>query len=237
MISMKNIKTLLWDVDGTLLDFLAAEKYGMVKCCREIGVEMDEEMLAVYSGINRAWWEKHERGEVTQREVFTGRLQELFARYGIPDTDYDRFNEHYQIALGEAVFPLEDSLRLFEELGKHFRQYVVTNGSREAQEAKLRRSGLDRMADGVFISSVVGAQKPTEAFFDFVREKTGYLREETMIIGDSLTSDMLGGNNAHIRCCWYNPKGAPRREGIRIDYELHSLWELPALLGVDIQKV
>lgn len=234
---MKNIKTLLWDVDGTLLDFLAAEKYGMTKCCREIGVEMDEEMLAVYSGINRAWWEKHERGEVTQREVFTGRLRELFARYGIPDTDYDRFNEHYQIALGEAVFPLEDSLRLFEGLGRHFRQYVVTNGSREAQEAKLRRSGLDRMADGVFISSVVGAQKPTAAFFDFVREKTGYLPAETMIIGDSLTSDILGGNNAGIRCCWYNPKGAARREGIRVDHELHSLWELPTLLGVDLHEI
>lgn len=233
---MEKITTLLWDVDGTLLDFLAAEKYGMVKCCREIGVEMDDEMLAVYSAINRSWWEKHERGEVTQREVFTGRLQELFARYGIPDTDYDRFNEQYQQALGEVAYPMEDSLRLFKELGKHFRQYLVTNGSREAQEAKLRLSGLDRMADGVFISSVVGAQKPTAAFFDHVQRETGYLRLETMIIGDSLTSDILGGNNAGIRCCWYNPRGAARKEGIRVDHEVRSLWELPALLGVELQS-
>ena len=229
---MKKITTLLWDVDGTLLDFLAAERYGMVKCCREIGVEMDETMLAVYSAINRSWWEKHERGEVTQKEVFNGRLQELFARYGVAYTDYDRFNEHYQQALGEVAYPMEDSLRLFDELGKHFRQYLVTNGSREAQEAKLRRCGLDRMADGVFISSVVGAQKPTKAFFDHVREQTGYLPEETMIVGDSLTSDILGGNNAGIVGCWYNPRGASRKEGIRVDYELKSLWELPALLGV-----
>lgn len=229
----ENITTLLWDVDGTLLDFLAAEKYGMEKCCREIGVEMDAEMLAVYSGINRAWWEKHERGEVTQQEVFTGRMRELFTRYGIAYTDFDRFNERYQQALGEVAFPLEDSLRLFEALGRHFRQYLVTNGSREAQEAKLRRSGLDRMADGVFISAEVGAQKPTVAFFDFVREKTGYLPEETMIVGDSLTSDMLGGNNAGLCCCWYNPRGAARKDGIRVDYELHSLWELPTLLGIE----
>lgn len=230
---MQRITTLLWDVDGTLLDFLAAEKYGMEKCCREIGVEMDAEMLSVYSAINRSWWEKHERGEVTQKEVFTGRPQELFARYGVAYDDYDRFNEHYQQALGEVAYPMEDALRLFGELGKHFRQYLVTNGSREAQEAKLRRCGLDRMADGVFISSVVGAQKPTETFFDHVREKTGYLPEETMIVGDSLTSDILGGNNAGIVCCWYNPRGAKRKEGIRVDHELHSLWELPALLGVD----
>lgn len=230
---MQKITTLLWDVDGTLLDFLAAEKYGMTKCCREIGVEMDEEMIAVYSAINRSWWEKHERGEVTQKEVFTGRLQELFARYGVSYTDYDRFNEHYQQALGEVAYPMEDSLRLFEKLGKQFRQYLVTNGSREAQEAKLRRCGLDKLADGVFISSVVGAQKPTKAFFDFVQEKTGYRPGETMIVGDSLTSDILGGNNAGICCCWYNPRGAARKEGIRVDYELHSLWELPKLLGVE----
>lgn len=230
---MQRITTLLWDVDGTLLDFLAAEKYGMEKCCREIGVEMDEEMLSVYSAINRSWWEKHERGEVTQKEVFAGRLQELFARYGVAYDDYDRFNEHYQQALGEVAYPMEDSLRLFGELGKHFRQYLVTNGSREAQEAKLRRCGLDKMADGVFISSAVGVQKPTKAFFDHVREKTGYLPEETMIVGDSLTSDILGGNNAGIVCCWYNPQGASRKEGIRVDHELHSLWELPALLGVN----
>lgn len=230
---MQKITTLLWDVDGTLLDFLAAEKYGMVKCCREIGVEMDEEMLAVYSAINRSWWEKHERGEVTQREVFTGRLRELFTRYGVDYTDYDRFNARYQQALGEVAYPMEDSLRLFEALGKHFRQYLVTNGSREAQEAKLRRCGLDKLADGVFISSVVGVQKPKKAFFDFVQEKTGYLPDATMIVGDSLTSDILGGNNAGIRCCWYNPRGAVRKEGIRVDHELHSLWELPALLGVE----
>ena len=230
---MQKITTLLWDVDGTLLDFLAAERYGMVKCCREFGVEMDEEMLSVYSAINRSWWEKHERGEVTQKEVLTERLRELFALYGVTYEDYDGFNERYQQALGEVAYPMEDSLRLFGELGKHFRQYLVTNGSREAQEGKLRVSGLGRMADGVFISSVVGAQKPTKAFFDAVQASTHYLPEETMIIGDSLTSDMLGGNNAGICCCWYNPRGAVRKEGIRIDYELHSLWELPALLGVE----
>lgn len=226
--------TLLWDVDGTLLDFLTAEKYGMKKCCREIGVDMDDSMLAAYSAINIAWWEKHERGEVTQQEVFTGRMQEFFALCGIAYTDYDTFNDHYQRALGEVAFPQEDSLRLFAGLSEYFSQYLITNGSRNVQEAKLRLCGLDKMADGVFISSVLGAQKPTEEFFSAVRKQTGYVPETTMIIGDSLTSDMLGGNNAGIICCWYNPKGAPGREGIRIDYEIRSLWELPGLLGIDI---
>lgn len=224
------IQTILWDVDGTLLDFSAAERYGMVKCCKEIGVDMDDAMLADYSAINRSWWEKHERGEVTQKEIFSGRLIELFAKYGISYTDYDRFNERYQIALGEVAFPLDDSLRLLQELKGQACQYAVTNGSRTAQEAKLEKSGIGKLLDGVFISEKIGYQKPSKGFFDIVQKQTGYIPEQTLIVGDSLTSDMQGGNNAGIRCCWYNPKGAPAKDDVRIDFEIRNLWEVKEIL-------
>ena len=86
------IKTLLWDVDGTLLDFRAAEKYGMTKCMAEIGVTLTDEMLARYSKINRSWWGKHERGEATREELFVGRLKDFFEEFGVDYTDYDTFN-------------------------------------------------------------------------------------------------------------------------------------------------
>ena len=224
------IKTLLWDVDGTLLDFLAAEKYGMETCLGEIGVELTEEMLAVYSRINRSWWEKHEKGLCTREEIFIGRLKDFFGEYGIAYTDYDHFNRQYQIALGEAVFPVDDSLTLLKELGKTCKQYMVTNGSKLAQELKLAKSGIDQLCDGVFISELVGIQKPEKAFFDRVQEATGYVKEETLIIGDSLSSDIKGGNNAGIKTCWYNPKGAPLRGDVTVDYEIGNLWELIEIL-------
>ena len=77
------INTILWDVDGTLLDFLAAEKYGMETCLDEIGVKLTEEMLSVYSRINRSWWEKHEKGLCTREEIFEGRLKDFFGEYDI----------------------------------------------------------------------------------------------------------------------------------------------------------
>ena len=88
----------------------------------------------------------------------------------------------------------------------------------------------------MFISAVVGAQKPTEAFFRSVRAQTGYDPARTAIIGDSLTSDMRGGNNAGLVCWWYNPQGQARREDVRVDRELHSLWEIPPLLGVEVRR-
>ena len=224
------IKTLLWDVDGTLLDFLAAEKYGMEKCLGEIGVTLTDEMLAVYSRINRSWWEKHEKGLCTREEIFVGRLKDFFEEYGITYTDYDRFNRQYQIALGEAVFPVDDCLTLLAELGKTYKQYMVTNGSRLAQELKLAKSGIDKLCDGVFISEIVGIQKPEKEFFDRVQEATGYVKEETLIVGDSLSSDIKGGNNAGIKTCWYNPKGVPVRRDVTVDYEISNLRELKEIL-------
>ncbi len=220
------IKNLLWDVDGTLLDFKAAEAYGMKICLQEIGVQLNAEMLASYSAINRSWWEKYERGEVTQEVLRRGRLHDFFAKYCISYTEYDHFNMRYQEALGEAVFPLEDSVRLLQELRPRFRQYIVTNGSKQAQEKKLQKSGINQLADGIFISESIGYQKPSAAFFAAVQAQTGYLQEETLIIGDSLTSDMQGGNNAGILCCWYHPEATSCKKEIRIDYEIRSLWEL-----------
>lgn len=227
------IKTLLWDVDGTLLDFLQAEKYGMRKCLAEIGVELTDGMLECYSAINRSWWEKLERGEATRRDVFVERLREFFARYDIVYDDYDRFNARYQEALGEAAFPIDNCIALFEKLKPHFRMYFVTNGSKRAQELKLAKSGLDKLVHGIFISEEVGYQKPLKAFFDVVKAKTGYVDEETLIIGDSPSSDMQGGNNAHIRCCWYNPKGTQPKDGVKVDYEIRNLWELCEILELE----
>ena len=224
------IKTLLWDVDGTLLDFVAAERYGMNKCLAEIGVTMTDKMLADYSAINRSWWGKHEKGLATREELFVGRLKDFFALYQIDYSDYDSFNRQYQIALGEEVFPMDDCLTLLEELKKSCNLYMVTNGTRVAQELKLAKSGIDKIADGIFISEDVGVQKPEKAFFDRVQAATGYIPEETLIIGDSLSSDIKGGNNAGIKTCWYNPKGSAVNGDVVVDYEIRDLWELKEIL-------
>ena len=118
-----------------------------------------------------------------------------------------------------------------QQLKGRVRQYAVTNGTKVAQQRKLRNSGLDVLLDGVFISEDIGAEKPDIAFFHPVWETIGpYAPDEVLIVGDSLTSDMQGGNNAGIRCCWYNPKGAPVPENLKIDYNIRDLREILTIL-------
>lgn len=226
------IKVILWDVDGTLLDFKQAE-YAAIKKCFEIFElgECTDEMIARYSAINRNYWEKLERGEITKQEVLVNRFAEFFEKENIKTDCASEFNMEYQKWLGETICFCDNSFELLQSLKGRVKQYAVTNGTKAAQDRKLQKSGLIDIFDGVFISEVVGIEKPGIGFFEHVWEKIGaYEKEEIMIVGDSLTSDMQGGNNAGIVCCWYNPKGMGNNTDLKIEYEIDDLQKIVGIL-------
>ena len=230
---MAQINVILWDVDGTLLDFSAAERRALEDCFRSFQMgPCTPELLARYSQINRTYWRRLERGELTKPQVLLGRFEEFFAQEGLNCRDIPAFNQEYQLRLEDTVEFRDDAGSLVARLKGRVRQYAVTNGTRVAQERELSRSGLDRMLDGVFISEIVGTEKPGAAFFDAVFSQIGpCCRDEVMIVGDSLTSDMAGGCGAGIPCCWYDPKGLPVPEDLPIRHTIRNLNEIPSILA------
>lgn len=227
------IKVILWDIDGTLLNFEKAERYALKTCFREFGLgECTDELLAVYGKINTRYWGALERGEITREKVLTGRFEEFF-RCRHLKADAAAFNGRYQELLGEKVFFNDDGYELVKCLKGQVRQYAVTNGTFLAQTRKLEKSGLDELLDGAFISDQIGADKPDTVFFDAVRRQIGpYEDNEILIVGDSLTSDIQGGNRAGILCCWYNPGQKENCQGYKVDLQIRSLREiLPFIAG------
>lgn len=226
------IKVILWDIDGTLLNFQEAEKQAIRKCFALFNLgECTDEMLARYSAINVKYWQKLERRELTKQEVLIGRYEEFFQKEKMNFTEVSAFNEAYQHCLGDTICFNDNSYELVRKLKSCVKQYAVTNGTLIAQEKKLKKSGLDKLFDDVFISEQIGADKPNVAFFETVWDKIGeYKKDEVMIVGDSLTSDMQGGINAGIICCWYNPKQTPRKAGMDIEYEIQDLWQIEEIL-------
>ena len=226
------IKVLLWDIDATLLDFLAAEKAAIRFCFKkyELG-ECSDEMLGRYSVINRRYWEMLERGEMSKAEILVNRFREFFASEGIETDCAQAFNNSYQVALGDTICFRDNGYELVKKLQGKYRQFVVTNGTFVAQERKLRKSGIGELVEEAFISDLIGYEKPAVEFFDHVFAKIGqYEKDEIMIIGDSLTSDMQGGNHAGIICCWYNPNHTENTKNVRIDHEIDHLWQLEEIL-------
>lgn len=224
----EKIRAILWDIDGTLLDFERAEQAAICACFDTFGLgRCSAEMIRRYSAINRGYWQRLERGELSKKEVLEGRFYDFFCEEGIDPALAASFNLEYQLRLGDTVFFLDRGDELVRALRGRVRQYAVTNGTKTAQQRKLKNSGLDRLLDGIFISDEIGFEKPQEGFFDYVfaRIESG-CKQEIMIVGDSLTSDMSGGNRAGIRCCWYNPGRHLAGEGVRIDYEITNLWQV-----------
>ena len=226
------IKILLWDIDGTVLNFLEAEKNAIRMGFEEFSLgPCTDEMLQAYSAINEIYWQRLERGEMSKPEILTGRFREFFSRYGLPVEIAAEFNRRYQTNLGETICFNDNAFELIAGLKNRVFEYAVTNGTEVAQEKKLRRSGLDQVFDGIFISERLGAEKPSRKFFEQVFETIGNPDpDEVMIIGDSLTSDMPGGLNAGIRTCWYNPAHRQVPEGMRLDYVIDHLSEVTAIL-------
>ena len=222
---MPRFDILLWDVDGTLLDFIAAEKAAVQTLFREFGLgECTDEMVERYSRINKEYWERLERGELSKPEILVRRFADFFASEGLDASKAPEFNEQYQVRLGDTVVFCDDSYELLSSLRGRVKQYAVSNGTVVAQTRKLRRSGFDRLLDGVFLSEELGYEKPATEFFDRVFAAIGEPdRERVLIVGESLTSDITGGNRAGIRTCWYNPKGEPNLTAAHADYEIRDL--------------
>ena len=227
-----NFTTILWDVDGTLLDFRAAEKAAVQALFREFSLgECTDEMVRRYSQINEVFWQRLERNELTKPQILVGRFEQFFSEIGISAALAPAFNDRYQLALGDTIVFRDDSISIVRSLQGKVKQYAVTNGAVTAQNKKLTASGLKDLLDGAFLSEGVGAEKPNMAFFDAVFNAIRPTDlSKVLIIGDSLTSDIRGGNNAGIRTCWYNPDRLPARPGYNIDYIISDLREVPEII-------
>lgn len=229
---MRNFDVLLWDIDGTLLDFLAAEKAAIRTLFGEFGLgECTDEMIARYSKINKRYWEALERGEMTKPQILVGRFAEFFRSEGLDESAAAAFNEKYQIRLGDTVVFCDDSYDIVAGLRGKIKQYAVSNGTVAAQTRKLENSGLGALFDGVFLSEEIGYEKPSTGFFDAVFSAIGPVdKSRVLIVGDSLTSDIAGGERAGIKTCWYNPTSAQNHTGAHVDHEVCNLHDVLALL-------
>ena len=224
------IKTVFLDLDDTIFDFHKAEGIALSDTLRELGIEPTAAVLARYSEINRAHWERLELGELTREQVLHGRFRVLFAELGVSADEYEA-QRIYEWRLGTGHYFLEGAEWLLDELYAHYPLYLASNGTDIVQSRRIASAGIEHYFKELFISQRLGADKPSADFFERAFSKIeGFEREGAIIVGDSLSSDIKGGKNAGILTCWYNPHGKENHTGITPDYEIASLYELPRLL-------
>lgn len=197
--------TILFDADGTLLDFHRSEKEAVREALLMSGIDATEEQIKVYSEINDSLWKMLERGEI-ERSVLLYRRFELFCdRYGYT-ADAKKIAEDYMHTLSTKAYLIDGVVQMLESLYGKVRMYIITNGVEFIQRGRYARTGIEKYFDGIFISEAMGVQKPSTKYFEYVADHVdGLDKARTLVVGDSLTSDIKGGNNFGVDTCWYSP--------------------------------
>ena len=221
---------LLFDADNTLFDFDAAEKNARRQVCGKHRLAFTEEGYALYRRCNAQLWQDFDRGLCSKEFLLTERFRRYLSLTG-ETGDPEAMNRDHLRALGESAVLLPGAEALCRRLAAGHELYLVTNAVESVQRARFERSAIRPYFRDVFISEAIGCGKPSPAYFAYVlRAVPGLTAENGLVIGDSITSDIQGANNAGLACCWFNPKGLPRPDGLRIDYEVRTLEEIADLV-------
>ena len=224
--------TILFDADGTLLDFHRCEREAVAEAFSCLGVTVNGEMLDEYSRINDSLWKMLERKEIEKSVLVYRRFEIFFEKYGI-SADAHRMASEYMRTLSQRAYLIDGAEELCQKLYGKARMYIVTNGIRSNQESRLEKCGLLKYFDGAFISECTGFEKPQIEFFNYAAERIpDFSKSSAIIVGDSLSSDIKGGINFGIDTCWYDPenKTAPKEIKDKITYTVTDFNEMYEIL-------
>ena len=217
---------LLFDADNTLFNFDAGNRRAFSEVCRICHLPDTDELFHAYEAVNAEMWSAFDRGECTKDFLVVERFRLFLERAGL-QADPVQCNKIHLSTLATNTVLLPHALEVCRTLAQTHSLYIVTNAVAAVQKARLAASDLRPYITDAFISEDAGASKPSVAYFDYVFSRIpGITRENCLLIGDSPSSDLQGANNYGIPCCWYNPRGLARPDGLPIDYEIRALPEL-----------
>ena len=224
------IEFLFIDLDDTILDFHKAEHVALGKTLSFFGLEPNESVLARYSQINKEHWERLERKELTREVLLVSRFEQLFREFGL-SVEAVLCARTYEKNLSTGHYFLPGAREAVERLSQKYRLYLASNGTSHVQAGRLESANISHFFERIFISQEIGANKPDPVYFQrSFAQISDFDVQRAMIVGDSLTSDILGGKQVGMRTCWVNAAGKAHPEDIAPDYEIQSLSQLESLL-------
>lgn len=224
-------EVIIFDADETLFDFKKSERDAFKNAMLEFDIEYDENHhLRVYHGINNAIWKEFEEVLITQEKLRVERFRRFSETLNI-GFDEDKFEKAYSKHLAGASFLFDDSIELVESLHKDYKLTIVTNGLKDVQDNRIRKSAIAKYFEDIVVSEEVKVAKPDPRIFEHTLNNIKHTdKSKVLIVGDSLTSDIKGGINFGVDTCWYNPNQIENKTSIKPTYEISSLMELKNIL-------
>ncbi|MBQ7653043.1 MAG: YjjG family noncanonical pyrimidine nucleotidase [Clostridia bacterium] len=198
---------LLIDLDDTILDFSKSENTAVKLALNELGLYSNDEVASWYKRFNIEVWKDFEKGLITRENLGKLRFVRLLEKMGEDISLGDKLNNTYCSLLAYQHFMIDGAREFLVKIAAYYRIIGVSNGTSKVQWQRIKDSGLNELTESIFVSEDIGIQKPKKEYFEYVAAHVdGFEKEQAVIVGDSLTSDISGGKNYGITTVWYNPE-------------------------------
>ncbi len=227
----KKYKNLFFDIDNTIFDFNKTEIIAFKKMLKHFNIKYTKDIFIKYQEINHQKWSDYSLGKITRHECVYTRYKDLFKSLNL-DLDGVLAEDIYQENLSNEIVYIKDAKKILKKLSKHYNIYFLTNGVSNTQRKRLTNSNLIKYSKGLYISDEIGYQKPQKEFFQYVlNDIKNISKEECLMIGDSLTNDILGANNIGIDAVWFNFEHIKNDTSINSKYVINELKKLLDILN------
>jgi putative hydrolase of the HAD superfamily len=225
-------KFLIFDADNTLFDFSKSEAEALEKTSLFLGIETfePESHIPLYKKINIKIWKEFEEGEISSERLKTERFRRYINALNF-DASPEKMSSVYLTNLSQSVYLIPGALEVVSALYPQKHMCMITNGLTSVQKPRIESSGIKSYFSAILISEEIGIAKPDRQIFRLAMDKIGSeKKEEILMIGDNLNSDIRGGLNFGIDTCWYNPSKESNPTDIFPTYEISLLKELFAIV-------
>lgn len=227
---MTDKKIVLLDLDNTIIDFNECARHSIMNIFEDLGFHYDENVFNTFITENVKIWKRLELGEIDKPFLRANRWNIILGKLGI-DYDGTIIEERFENGVAMGAYPVEGAYELLEYLYPKYEIYIVSNGFRFVQESRVKIGKYDKYFKELFLSEDIGIQKPDIRFFNYCYEKIGRPdKSELILIGDSLSADIKGGNNFNIDTIWFNKNGDPESDTIKATYTVSKLKEIENIL-------
>lgn len=223
-------KIVLLDLDNTLIDFNECARHSIMNIFDELGFTYTKKVFETFICENVKIWKRLEKGEITKAYLRANRWNIILGKLGI-DYDGTIIEEKFENGVAQGAYAVEGAYELLDYLNPKYELYIVSNGFRFVQESRLKIGDFRKYFKDIFLSEDIGVQKPAKEFFDYCFEKLEQpKKEDVILIGDSLSADIIGGLNYKIDCIWFNKNGDDLPENIKPTYIVKQLKDIEKIL-------
>jgi 2-haloacid dehalogenase len=223
------IKYILFDLDGTILDFNKGEKDAFTRSINKFSdIKINNEDALKFSQINDYYFNQYKNGIMDRQTFHFHRFDEIIKYLNI-NSDPIKCNLEYVSLLKYEAQIYDDVIEILSYLSNKYELYVASNGIKEVQESRMNIAGINKYFKKAYISEDVGYNKQNEGFFNYIfNDLNDNKKDEYVIIGDRLDTDILGGINAGIKTLYINRNNINNE--IKPDYEIFDFNEIKNIL-------